>query len=134
MRSRSASRASVCRIQRVLFGFVVFTLTAAQSSGQASPLRAPAELLKEAVALHQAGKLDLAIENYRIFLQSYPDVAPVRSDLGAALAGAGGYEEAIAEYKRALEPEPLSQVRLYFALAYYKNAQLSLAMAVATRV
>src|SRR5256885_1880402 len=134
MRSRSAARASVCRMQRVLFGFVLFALTAAQSSGQASPPRAPAEILKEAVALHQAGKLDLAIENYRIFLQSYPDVAPVRSDLGAALAGAGRYEEAIAEYKRALELKPLPEVRLNLALAYYKTAKLSLAIAELKRV
>jgi tetratricopeptide (TPR) repeat protein len=127
MRSRSASRVSVSPIQRLLFGFVVFVLTAPITSAQTS--RSPNDLLKEAIAAHQAGKLDQAIEDYRSFLQSYPDVAPVRSDLGAALAGAGRYEEAIIEYKRALEFKSLPEVRLNLALAYYKTAKLSEAIA-----
>src|SRR5205814_8901775 len=65
----------------------------------------------------------------RLFLEKYPDVPSVRSDLGAALAGAGRYEEAIAEYKRALQLKPLAQVRLNLALAYDKSAKLSLAVA-----
>jgi tetratricopeptide (TPR) repeat protein len=127
MRSRSASRVSVCPIQRVLFGFVIFVLTASITSAQTS--RSPNDLLKAAVAAHQAGKLEEAIEDYRSFLQSYPDVAPVRSDLGAALAGTGRYEEAIVEYKRALEFKSLPEVRLNLALAYYKTAKLSQAIA-----
>ncbi len=126
MGSRSASRLSVCVIRRMLYGFAFFALSAAISTGQTQ--RAPGDLLKEAATLHRAGQLEQAIEDYRLFLEKYPDVAPVRSDLGAALAGAGRYEEAIAEYKRALQLKALPQVRLNLALAYYKTAKLSLAV------
>jgi len=114
-------------IVRMLYGFVFFALSAGLSTGQTQ--RAPGDLLKEAASFHQAGQLEQAIEDYRLFLEKYPDVAPVRSDLGAALAGAGRYEEAIAEYKRSLQLKPLPQVRLNLALAYYKTAKLSLAIA-----
>src|SRR5208337_2098176 len=63
---------------------------------------------------------------YRAFLKRYPDVAPVRSNLGAALAGAGRYEEAILEYKKALKIQPGNpQVELNLALAHYKAVQLT---------
>src|SRR5260370_33741403 len=127
MGSRSASQVFVCMIVRMLYGFVFFALSAGLSTGQTQ--RAPGDLLKEAASFHQAGQLEQAIEDYRLFLEKYPDVAPVRSDLGAALAGAGRYEEAIAEYKRSLQLKPLPQVRLNLALAYYKTAKLSLAIA-----
>ena len=87
----------------------------------------PEALLKEAESLHQAGKLDQAIKDYRLFLAQYPDVVPVRSNLGAALAAAGRYQEAITEYKRALRLQPLPQIRLNLALAYYKAVQLTAA-------
>jgi tetratricopeptide (TPR) repeat protein len=83
----------------------------------------PQELLKKAIALHQAGKLDEAIADYRSLLRKYPDMAQIRSNLGAALAGQGKYAEAIVEYKRALMTHPDSQVELNLALAYYKEGQ-----------
>jgi tetratricopeptide (TPR) repeat protein len=91
----------------------------------AQTARAPEELLKEAEAFQRAGKLDEAIKDYRLILKQYPNVAPVRSNLGAALAAAGRYEEAIVEYKRALKLQPLPQIRLNLALAYYKAVQLN---------
>src|SRR3989442_2304681 len=127
MGSRSASRLAVCVTRRMLYGFCFFALSASVLTGQTQ--RAPGELLKEAASLHRAGRLEQAIRDYRLFLEKYPDVAPVRSDLGAALAGAGRYEEAIAEYKRGLQLKPLAQVRLNLALAYYKTMKLSLAVA-----
>jgi len=111
---------------RLLYGFVFFALFARISTAQTQ--RPPGEILKEAASLHRAGQLEQAIADYRLFLEKYPDVAPVRSDLGAALAGAGRYEEAIAEYKRSLQLKPLPQVRLNLALAYYKTTKLSLAV------
>jgi tetratricopeptide (TPR) repeat protein len=126
MGSRSASRLFVCSAVRMLHGFVFFALSAAALNGQEQ--RAPSEILKEAASLQRAGQLEQAIADYRLFLEKYPDVAPVRSDLGVALAGAGRYEEAIAEYKRALQLKPLPQVRLNLALAYYKTSKLSLAV------
>src|SRR2546429_7290044 len=127
MGSRSASRLVVCVTRRVLYGFTFVALFASILTGQTQ--RAPGEILKEAASLHRAGRLEQAIRDYRLFLEKYPDVAPVRSDLGAALAGAGRYEEAITEYKRALQLKPLPQVRLNLALAYYKTTKLSLAVA-----
>lgn len=91
---------------------------------RAQTAQSPEALLKEAQTLHQAGKLDEAIKDYRLFLAQHPDVAPVRSNLGAALAAAGRYEEAIIEYKRALQLQPLPQIRLNLALAYYKAVRL----------
>ncbi len=90
--------------------------------------RSPGELLKEAESLQHAGKLDQAIEDYRLLLKQYPDLAPIRSNLGAALASAGRYEEAIVEYERALKLQPLPQIRLNLALAYYKADNLALAV------
>ncbi len=127
MGSRSASRLVVCVTRRVLYGFTFFALFTSILIGQTQ--RAPGEILREAASLHRAGQFEQAIEDYRLFLEKYPDVAPVRSDLGAALAGAGRYEEAIGEYKRALQLKSLPQVRLNLALAYYKTAKLSLAVA-----
>jgi len=126
MGSCSASRLFVCSTVRMLHGFVFFAMSASALSGQEQ--RAPGEILKEAAALHRTGQLEQAIADYRTFLEKYPDVAPVRSDLGVALAGAGRYEEAIVEYKRSLQLKPLPQVRLNLALAYYKTSKLSLAV------
>ena len=126
MGSCPASRAKLRVIRPMLRGFLAFTFGGASSFAQAP--RDPQELLKEAISLHQAGELDRAIRDYRQFLELYPDMAQVRSDLGAALAGAGRYEEAISEYQRALLLKPMPQVRLNLALAYYKSGKLSLAV------
>ncbi len=83
----------------------------------------PQELLKQAIASHQAGKLDDAVRGYRAFLAIYPDVVQVRSNLGAALSALGQYQEAILEYKRALRAAPNPQITLNLARAYYKEAQ-----------
>ena len=50
-----------------------------------------------------------------------------RSNLGAALSRAGLYEEAIVEYKKALETQPRQSTgpTLNLALAYYKAAEIS---------
>jgi tetratricopeptide (TPR) repeat protein len=126
MGRRPASRAKSCLVQPTLWGFLIVALTTTVSLAQTT--QNPQDLLKEAISLHQAGKLDEAIAEYRLFLEQYPDVAQVRSDLGAALAGAGRYEEAITEYQRALQLKSMPQVRLNLALAYYKSGKLSLAV------
>lgn len=126
MGSRTAARASVLLITRLLCGFSVFTLSTVVFVGQTP--QSPAGLLKEAEAFHRAGKLDQAISDYKLFLEKYPDVPQARSDLGAALAGAGRYEEAIAEYQRALRLDPLPEIQLNLSLAYYKIGKLSLAV------
>ncbi|MBV9264705.1 MAG: tetratricopeptide repeat protein [Acidobacteriaceae bacterium] len=85
--------------------------------------QSPQDLLKEAVTLHQQGKLEEAIHDYDIFLDMYPDMAEVRSNLAAALVGVGRYDEAITEYQLALLKKQDPKVRLNLAIAYYKAAQ-----------
>jgi tetratricopeptide (TPR) repeat protein len=89
----------------------------------------PQETLKEAVTAQQAGKYDEAVRDYRLILSKYPDIAEIRSNLGAALAGQGHYAGAIAEYKHALRIHPTPQVQLNLGLAYYKTGDLTQAIA-----
>ena len=131
MARRSAPRASirstpgpVGAIPRVC-GFLMVLPLAAILAGQTA--RSPQELLREAESLRRAGKLDQAIEDYHLLLKQRPDLAPVRSDLGATLAAAGRYEAAIVEYQQALKLQPLPQIRLNLALAYYKAGKITLA-------
>jgi tetratricopeptide (TPR) repeat protein len=87
----------------------------------------PQELLKEAIAFQQSGRLSEAIKDYQLILKQYPDIPEIRSNLGAALSGEGRYGEAIAEYRHALRLKPDPQVRLNLALAYVKTGQVSAA-------
>src|SRR5436190_7981649 len=125
MESDSSACASVYLIGRLMCMVLATMLPAGLLSGQTA--QTPEAVLREAEALHRAGKLDQAIEDYRLFLAQHPEVVQVRSDLGAALAGAGRYEEAITEYKRALKLQSLPRIRLNLALAYYKANQPALA-------
>ncbi|MGH9665691.1 MAG: tetratricopeptide repeat protein, partial [Bryobacteraceae bacterium] len=95
------------------------------SCAYAQSSKSPQDLLKEALAAQQAGKFGDAIRVYRLLLKQYPNIAEIRSNLGAALAGEGRYPEAIVEYERALHVKANPQVRLNLALAYYKADQLA---------
>jgi tetratricopeptide (TPR) repeat protein len=109
-----------------MFRLAVIVIGAGVLYAQAS--QSPQELLKQAIASHQAGKLDDAVRGYRAFLDMYPDVVEVRSNLGAALAAQGQYQAAILEYKRALSKAPNPQIRLNLGRAYYKAAQFPAAI------
>ena len=54
--------------------------------------------LDRAVQLHQAGDVSGAITQYKAILAQHPGRVDVRSNLGAAFAQLGRFEEAIAEY------------------------------------
>ena len=99
--------------------------------------RSSGQILARAVELHEAGNAEQATREYRAFLKRHPDVADVRSNLGAAYVRLGLFEEAISEYKRALAQgsatDP-SAVRFNLALAYYKAAHLGPATEALTRV
>ncbi len=61
-------------------------------------------------------------------LSNYPNIAEIRSNLGAALLpNRASYSEAIAEYKRSLTIKPNPQVLLNLGLAYYKTGDLTYA-------
>ena len=104
-----------------MYRLVLSVLCAWSVFGQTT--QSPQDLLKEAVAFHQQGKLPEAIHDYSMFLAMYPDAAQVRSNLGAALVGNGQYQQAIEQYRLALKTKPDNDVRLNLALAYYKSAQ-----------
>ena len=87
---------------------------------------APEQILRQAIAMHQAGDTEGAIREYRAYLRLRPDSPDVRSNLGAALASTGRYSEAIVEYQAALKHGPKDpRIWLNLALAFYKAGQIS---------
>jgi len=101
---------------------------------QAQTTQSPQELLKEAVAFHQQGKLEDAIRDYEQFLDVYPEAPEVRSNLGAALAATGKYTQAIEQYKLALMKKSDPKLQLNLALAYYKTDDFADAIAAFEKV
>lgn len=85
----------------------------------------PQQLVQDALQKQQAGDLAGAVPEYREFLKLHPEATPIHSNLGAALAGLGRYEEALPEYKIALKQSPkLVGARLNLALVYYKMGRI----------
>jgi tetratricopeptide (TPR) repeat protein len=73
------------------------------------------------VRLHQAGDVVGAIEAYEAALEKDPERVDARSNLGAAFAGLGRYDEAIRHYQAVLARRPDQvAVRFNLALAFYK--------------
>ena len=82
------------------------------------------EILKRAIALHQQGKIDAAIEAYRSYIAKRPDSVLALANLGAAYARAGRYQDAIQQYQHALKLQPgYAGAQLNLGLAYYKTGQ-----------
>src|SRR5271168_1543860 len=101
--------------------FVVALILSATAQAQMSPQ----QLVQDAMQKQQAGDLAGAVTEYREFLKLHPEAAPIHTNLGAALAGLGLYEEALPEYKIALKQSPnLKGARLNLALVYYKMGKL----------
>lgn len=95
----------------------------------------PQELVQDALQRQQAGDLAGAVPKYRQFLKIHPEATAIHSNLGAALAGLGRFEEAIAEYKIALKQAPSHPgTRLNLALAYYKMGRIPRATNLLVRV
>jgi tetratricopeptide (TPR) repeat protein len=97
---------------------------AASPSTQAGQAGTPSaeDLFARGAALQQSGDLLGAIEAYQDGLVKEPDRIDARSSLGAAYARLGRYEEAVREYRRALEVEPHVGIRFNLGLALYKSA------------
>jgi tetratricopeptide (TPR) repeat protein len=95
----------------------------AQTSGQN-----PQELLNYAMQAQQSGHLEEAVATYRTLLAKYPNIAEIRSNLGAALAAQGKYDQAADEYKKSLALKPNPQVRLNLGLAHYKSGDITAAI------
>src|SRR5579864_8917575 len=86
----------------------------------------PEQIFRDAIAAQQRGDDETAIAKYRELVRLRPEVVEVRANLGAALAHAGRYDEAIEQYQAALAKLPDNQgLRLNLALAYYKKGDLA---------
>ena len=93
-------------------------------------ITSPELLFREAVAAQQRGDDALAIRKYQELLKLRPDVVEVRANLGATLARAGRFDEAIEQYRAALAKAGSNPaLRLNLALAYYKKNDWSGAVA-----
>jgi tetratricopeptide (TPR) repeat protein len=95
------------------------------------------QLLDRASALHQAGDIEGAVREYETFLKRHPEIADVRSNLGAAYVRLGRLDKAIDQYRRALASGKASDptaIRFNLGLAYYKAARLEEAKASLSRV
>jgi tetratricopeptide (TPR) repeat protein len=90
---------------------------------------APADanaLLSSAVALHQKGDIAGAVALYERVIALGADSPGLRSNLGAAYAGLGRYEDAVEQYGRALATDGGNvAVRRNLALAFYKAGRLA---------
>src|SRR5215471_16231126 len=88
------------------------------------------EILKRAIALHQQGKIEDAIQAYRAYIAKRPDSVLALANLGAAYARTGRYQDAIGQYQRALKLEPgYAGAQLNLGLAYYMTGQVDAAAA-----
>jgi tetratricopeptide (TPR) repeat protein len=100
-----------------------------------APAQSPQELVQDAMSRQQAGDLAGAVPEYQQFLKLHPEATAIHSNLGAALAGLGQFEQAVGEYKIALKQSPaLPGARLNLALAYYKMGRIADAATQLTRV
>ena len=100
-------------------------ITALLAASVQLPAQTPDDSLRQALAAHQAGQIQKAIEGYETYLKSRPANPMVVSNLGAAYARVGRYEDAIAQYRAALKSQPENiPVQLNMALAYYKSGDL----------
>ncbi len=86
-----------------------------------------AAFYRQGVDLHQRGDLAGAVEAYRKSLALDGGNVAARSNLGAALAGLGRFDDAVPEYEKALAGAPEQyrpQLRRNLALAYYKSGRM----------
>ena len=100
--------------------FGILSLGAGAAAPQSQELDT---LLARAVERHQAGDLAGAADLYVQILTAVPGAARVRSNLGAAWAGLGRYEDAIDQYRQALQQIDEPSIRRNLAVALLKTGQ-----------
>jgi len=88
--------------------------------------QSPDPVLTKALAAHQGGQYEAAVEGYRDFLRRNPNAYEIRSNLGAALSRLGFYAEAVKEYQAALKLSPNNpNITLNLAIAKYKDGDVA---------
>ena len=117
MAIKKVRRGAVAIISLFIAGTVLAGTVSAQRSQDVE------QEFERATQLHQAGDLQGAVRAYLAILNTNPARVDVRSNLGAAYAALGRYEEAIEQYKRALIIDSANHaIRFNLAMAYYKAA------------
>jgi tetratricopeptide (TPR) repeat protein len=82
----------------------------------------PQELFHKAEQAQQQGDNALALKKYQELVQLHPEIVAAHANLGVVLASLGRYDEAIAEYRFALQQAPDAPLLiLNLGLAYYKK-------------
>ena len=103
----------------------IFSVLTGPTAFAAAQEQSAEKLYGEANRAYDRGDVPQAISLYQQVVLLQPDSIPARSDLGAALAHVGRYEEAIVQYSEALKRDPKNSViHLNLALAWYKQAHL----------
>ena len=84
--------------------------------------------LRSAVAEQERGDLATAIRDYEQILKARPDLTGARTNLAAALAASGRFDEAIAAYRTARGQKPGDRdIRKNLGLALYSKGDLEAA-------
>ena len=111
----------------MLASLIAAALSAGAAVAAQRDTRTSRQILERASQLHQSGEVAAAVREYQAFLERHPEVADVRSNLGAAYVRLGFLDKAIAQYRRALQlgnaTDPTT-IRFNLGLAYYKAARL----------
>jgi len=111
-------------VQRAVRAAVLSALVAGAAAALSAQSPDADALLSRAVVLHQTGDLEGAAALYVEILRQVPGAVRVRSNLGAAYAGLGRFEEAIVEYRRALDEQDDPAIRRNLGLALLKAGRL----------
>ena len=121
---------------RLLPAFALALLVANPSArGQEASPSDVAGLVERAVARHRSGDVEGAVALYEQALAAGAESPGLRSNLGAAYAGLGRYDDAVEQYTRALAADPTNvAIRRNLALAYYKAGRIADAAAETERV
>jgi len=86
----------------------------------------PEQMFQDAVAAQQRGDDAKAIRLYQELVKLHPESVEVRANLGAVLARQSRFDEAIEQYRAALERDQANPaLRFNLALAYYKKGALA---------
>jgi Flp pilus assembly protein TadD len=121
--------------EQVLRPLFLFVLLLTSLSIFAQPAPDPEPIFKQAISQHQSGNIAAAISSYQKYLAQRPDSLIALSNLGACYAHSGRYQDAIVQYRHALNLQPgNAHIEMNLALAYYKTGQIATAATALERV
>ena len=120
-RRSDVGQASACAELQLRLRKSVLTIVAALST-----VAFAADTCTQAMEAHRSGNTAAALPLYEECLKGQPTQATeMRSNYGAALAHEGRYQDAITQYRLAIDAAPdRPQLRFNLALAYYKQGNI----------